>query len=78
MKTVMYYVMTATRQAVYTTDTPEQAVHAFHHEFPEASSTVRVFVLDDIGEFKRETVITRIRPTHPDSPNAKARAQPTP
>lgn len=74
-----YLVVSATQQQLYTTEEPQDAVRAFFHEYPHHGLKVEVsvFVADFIGNFRRETVITRQpnpppppKVTKPDSPNA--------
>lgn len=74
MSRVSYLVVSYEKQAMYTTDTPEDAVTAFFREHPELTR-VTVYVADYIGAFYKETVIKRepLKPpaiTKPDGPNA--------
>lgn len=79
MSFVRYMVEGALDRDTYVTETPEAAVAAYINERTQRGETVgkvQVFVLDYIGDFEQTKTVTRLRPTHPDSPNAKARAQP--
>jgi hypothetical protein len=81
-KKTRYLVESTFHTGVYATKEPEEAVEAFFCEHLAASGAkVKVSVVDFIGEFKRETNITRLpreQPiTRPDSPSAIA-AKPAP
>lgn len=73
-----FYVESAFNSTVCTVATSEEAVAVFfrdHSDLPD-TTVVKVFVLDYISDFQRETRITRLtapaKPTKPDGPHALA------